>query len=175
MRRLLMGVSLAVLTGSWALADSTMPPYTAEWGPRKGDWEATLGGSGGSTNEFNRNVFSIDGGISYYALKWLTLGLRQSFATDFGDDVEDQFAYATRAAIDFQAPLGRFQPYLGFSGGYQYGDGAKDDYIYGPEAGIKFFVNESTFLYAGGAYFLVGSQDWQDGNALYQFGFGVDF
>lgn len=175
MRRLLMGVSLVALTGSWALADSTMPPYTAEWGPRKGDWEATLGGSGGSTDKWDRNVFGLSGAVQYYALKWLPVGVRQSITSDFGDKVEDSFSGASRVAIDFQAPLGRFQPFIGVLGGYQYGDGVEDDWIYGPEAGIKFFVNESTFLYGEGEYQLVGKNDWDEGNALYSFGFGLNF
>lgn len=175
MRRLLMGVSLAVLTGSWALADSTMPPYTAEWGPRQGDWEATLGGVGASTNEFDDSTFGVGGGVQYYALKWLPLGARGTFNTLFGEDVEDRFNYSAKAAIDFQAPLGRFQPFVGFSGGYAWGDGIEDDYVYGPEAGVKFFVNESTFVYGLLEYEIVGDGDFDEGNARYSFGFGLDF
>lgn len=101
MRRLLMGASLVVLTGSWALADATMPPYTAEWGPRKGDWEATLGGVGASTNEFDNSSFGIQGGMQYYVLKWLPVGARGTFQTLFGDDVADQYNYSAKAAVDF--------------------------------------------------------------------------
>ncbi len=98
-----------------------VPPYTAEVGPRKGDWEAFIGGSGASTNEFDNNALGVNGSIGYYVLKWLPLSLRQSFAANFGGDVNDNFQYSTTGAIDLQAPLGRFQPFIGGFGGYGYG------------------------------------------------------
>jgi opacity protein-like surface antigen len=175
MKRILMGAAVLALSSGWAAADSKMPPYTAEWGPRVGDWEATFGGTGASTDEFEENRFGLSGSAHYYFTKWLPVGLRQTFVTDFGGNVEDEWGGVTRISVDLQAPLGRFQPFIGVVGGYQYGETFEDDYVYGPEAGVKFWLNESTFIYGQGEYLIVGSDDFDEGNALYSFGFGLNF
>ena len=60
--------------------------------------------------------------------------------------------------------------------GAQYGKGIDEELIYGPEAGIKYWVNESTFMF--------GQGEWQarsrerrstNGNVVYAFGFGLNF
>jgi hypothetical protein len=152
-----------------------VPPYTAEVGPRQGDWEAFIGGSGISSEKFDRNAIGATGSIGYYVLKWLPLSLRQSFLADFGKHVNDNFQYATTGAIDFQAPLGRFQPFIGGFGGYGYG--ANYSWLTGPEAGIKFYVNESTFLQGLFQYGLIADKDFEvdDGIATYSIGIGFNF
>ena len=156
-------------------SQSNVPPYTAEVGPRKGDWEAFIGGSGASTNEFDNNALGVNGSIGYYVLKWLPLSLRQSFAANFGGDVNDNFQYSTTGAIDLQAPLGRFQPFIGGFGGYGYG--SNYSWVTGPEAGIKYYVNESTFLQGLFQYGLIADKnfEWNDGVAVYSIGFGFNF
>src|SRR5512144_2745841 len=87
-----------------------VPPYTAEVGPRQGDWEAFIGGSGTSREEFDNNTLGVTGSIGYYVLKFLPVRLQQSYVTTFGDSVNNENQFATTGAIDLQAPLGRFQP-----------------------------------------------------------------
>ena len=115
---------------------SDVPPYTAEVGPRKGDWEAFLGGTGTSNGEFNDNTIGVTGSVGYYVLKWLPVRLNQSYITTWGSRVNDQHRFSTTGAADFQAPLGRFQPFLGGFVGYSYGD--QQSGLGGPEGGIKF-------------------------------------
>ena len=152
-----------------------VPPYTAEVGPRQGDWEAFIGGSGTSDDKFDRNAIGATGSIGYYVLKFLPVSLRQSFAAVFGSHVNDNFQYATTGAVDFQAPLGRFQPFIGGFGGYAYG--ANYSWVTGPEAGIKFYVNESTFVQGLFQYGLIADQNfgWNDGVATYSIGVGFNF
>ena len=152
-----------------------VPPYTAEVGPRQGDWEGFIGGTGTSNGEFNDNALGVTGSIGYYVLKWLPLSLRQSFAANFGGDVNDNFQYSTTGAIDLQAPLGRFQPFIGGFGGYGYG--ANYSWLTGPEAGIKFYVNESTFILGIFQYGLIADKnfEWDDGVAVYSIGMGINF
>jgi hypothetical protein len=152
-----------------------VPPYTAEVGPRQGDWEAFIGGSGTSDDKFNRNAIGVNGSIGYYALKWLPVSLRQSFVATFGDHVNDNFQYSTTGAVDLQAPLGRFQPFIGGFGGYAYG--ANYTWLTGPEAGIKFYVNESTFIQGLFQYGLIADKnfEWDDGVAVYTIGAGFNF
>jgi hypothetical protein len=154
---------------------SNVPPYTAEVGPRQGDWEAFIGGSGTSDDEFKRNALSVSGSIGYYVLKWLPVSLHQSFGAVFGGHVNDNFQYSTTGAIDLQAPLGRFQPFIGGFGGYAYG--ANYSWLTGPEAGLKFYVNESTFVQGLFQYGLIADKDfkWDEGVATYSVGIGFNF
>ena len=41
----------------------------------------------------------------------------------------------------------RWQPYLAVNLGGIYGAGVEDDGVWGPEGGVKYFVNESTFIF----------------------------
>jgi hypothetical protein len=152
-----------------------VPPYTPEVGPRQGDWEAFIGGSGTSIDKFDRNAIGVNGSIGYYALKWLPVSLRQSFLAAFGSQVNDNFQYSTTGAVDLQAPLGRFQPFIGGFGGYGYG--ANYSWLTGPEAGIKFYVNESTFILGIFQYGLIADKnfEWDDGIAVYSVGAGFNF
>lgn len=152
-----------------------VPPYTAEVGPRQGDWEAFIGGSGTSAEKFDSNAIGVDGSIGYYVLKFLPVSLRQSFLADFGKHVNDNFQYSTTGAIDLQAPLGRFQPFIGGFGGYAYG--ANYSWVTGPEAGIKFYINESTFLQGLFQYGLIADKNFEvdNGVAVYSTGIGFNF
>jgi hypothetical protein len=198
MKRSLLGLSVLVLTASTAMAQqrpaepmsqpttmpsststmstrSDMPPYTPDPGPRKGDWELFLGGTGGSNGEFNDNALGVNGEVGYYVLQWLPVSLRQSYVTRFGGKVNDRHDFATTLGADFQAPLGRFQPYAGGFVGYSYGDQSSG--LAGPEAGIKYYVNESTFLKGQMQYGWLFDKtlDWDNGRALYTIGFGYNF
>lgn len=152
-----------------------VPPYTPEVGPRQGDWEAIIGGSGTSSDKFDNNTIGATGSIGYYVLKFLPVRLQQSFAANFGGHVNDRFQYATTGAIDLQAPLGRFQPFIGGFGGYSYG--FRHSWLVGPEAGIKYYVNESTFLQGLFQYGLLTDKDYQldEGRATYTIGIGFNF
>jgi hypothetical protein len=160
---------------SYGKAQSDIPPYTPEVGPRQGDWETFVGGSGTSTSKFKDNTAGAVGSIGYYALKWLPISLRQSFAATFGDKVNNRFSYSTTGAIDLQAPLGRFQPFIGGFGGYSYGH--QSSWLGGGEAGIKYFVNESTFLEGLFQYGWLSDKnmDWDNGVGFYTIGAGFNF
>jgi hypothetical protein len=162
-------------TDASAAGGVQIPPYEPERGPRAGSWEATLGGSGASIDEFDRNTFGLTGSLGYYVTPWMPVGVRQTANLDFGDNVSDAYVGISRAFIDFQAPLGAFQPYVGGIIGAQYGKGIDDKFIYGPEAGIKYWVNESTFLFGQGEWQVVEGEAFKNANAVYAFGFGLNF
>lgn len=153
-----------------------IPPYEPTRGPRAGSWEATLAGSGVSTDEFDNNNFGITGSLGYYVTSFMPVGVRQTANLNFGEGVVgDDFIGITRAFVDFQAPLGAFQPYIGGFVGAQYGQGIDDDLIFGPEAGIKYWVNESTFMFGHGEWQVVEGEAFDNGNVVYAFGFGLNF
>ena len=86
MRKHLSVLSL-VAASSVASADSGgMPPYTADPGPRAGNWEATLTGAGLSDDSFDSNNLGASGSLGYYINKNFILTFRQGiFAGDSGD------------------------------------------------------------------------------------------
>lgn len=179
MRKVLLGASLLVLSATAAFAQGQsqgdVPPYTAEIGPRQGDWEGFVGGTGTSNGEFNDNALGVTGSIGYYVLKWLPVGINQSYVTRFGSRVEDNHDFSTTASVDFQAPLGRWQPFIGGFAGYSYGD--QNSGLAGPEGGIKVYVNESTFIKGLMQYGWLFDKtfDWDNARAVYTIGMGFNF
>ena len=117
----------------------------------------------------------MTGSVGYYVLKWLPVRLNQSYITTFGSRVNDQHRFATTGSVDFQAPLGRFQPFLGGFGGYSYGD--QNSALAGPEGGIKYYVNESTFIQGLMQYGWLFDKtfDWDNARAAYTVGLGWNF
>lgn len=166
--------------GATAAPESTteegvqIPPYEPTRGPRAGTWEATFSGTGASLDQFDNNNVGVSGSLGYYITPWLPVGIRQTVLWTFGDDVSDNSAGLTRAFIDFQAPLGAFQPYIGLLIGAQYGD-VDEKLVYGPEGGVKYWVNESTFLYGLFEWQAQEGEAFDNGNAVYTVGFGLNF
>jgi len=177
MKKVLLGVALLALSASTAFAQGQgdVPPYTAEIGPRQGDFEVFLGGTGTSNGEFNDNALGLSASFGYYALEWLPVSLRQSYVTRFGGRVNDRNDFATSVGADFQVPLGRWQPFAGGFVGYSYGD--QNSGLAGPEAGIKVYVNESTFIQGLMQYGWLFDKtlDWDNGRAVYTIGAGFNF
>ena len=56
-----------------------------------------------------------------------------------------------------------------------YGADVEDDGLVGPEVGVKYYVNESTFLFGNIAYEVPVSECCNDGNVPYALGVGFNF
>ena len=162
-------------TDTSAVGGIQIPPYEPERGPRAGAWETTLSGSGVSTDEFDSNLIGVSGSLGYYVTKWMPVGIRQNLNLGFGENLSDSYLGITRAFIDFQAPLGRFQPFIGAVVGYQYGKQIDEDLVYGPEAGFKFWANESTFMFVQGEWLVIEGESFDSANVVYTTGFGLNF
>ena len=143
-------------------------------------WELTLGGSGASDNDFVDNAFSFSGSLGYFMTKDFEVALRQTLSivdTPGGDD----WAASTAVAIDYHFDLDAWQPFIGWQIGYLYGDAVRDTWTTGPEVGLKYFVNQSTFVFGMVQYdILFRSADdlednWDDGRWVYSLGLGVQF
>lgn len=152
-----------------------IPPYEPTRGPRAGAWETTLSGSGVSTDEFDSNLIGVSGSLGYYVTKWMPVGIRQNLNLSFGENLSDSYLGITRAFIDFQAPLGRFQPFIGAVVGYQYGKQIDENVVYGPEVGFKFWANESTFMFVQGEWLVIEGESFDSANVVYTTGFGLNF
>jgi len=114
----------------------------------KGDLELTLGGSGSSDDSFDGTVFNIEAGLGYFITQNLETIWRQgvSYADIPGDDYWNA---STRLSFDYNFDLKKWYPYLGANIGYLYDDTVGEQFIAGPESGVKFFINDTTFIIAG--------------------------
>lgn len=167
----------AILAAMAAMFVSASAASAAPAGERM--WELTLGGAGSSDNDFDGGGFNINGQLGYYFTDQWQVNLRQTAGySDFGDS---SWSAATRLGVDYHFDFGqdqRFIPFVGASLGYLYGDNTNDTFAAGPEAGLKAYVNDTTFIYGSVAYeFLfddAGDADdsFDDGQFVYGVGIG---
>ena len=154
-----------------------LPAMAAQAQFQQGDYELTLSGSGSNGPDFNVTDFGVNGNLGYFLTKELEVGVRQS--ASYADDQGAGSAWfgSTRLALDYHFDLGRVQPYIGGNIGYQYGD-IHNTWEAAPEAGIKWFVNSTTFIQLGVEYQFFFDQDsdasssFSDGRFLYGLGIG---
>jgi len=160
-----------------ALAAASAIPLMAQ--PQGGDWEFTLGGTGDSDQDFDRGGFGVNGSVGYFFNPNFELALRQNVNYSARTS-DDEWAGSTRAALDYHFLLGRFVPFIGGNFGIDYNE---DDNSWGigPEAGLKFFVHERTFLLAMGEYrwsfdrFRDADNNFDDGHFVFTLGVGFTF
>jgi len=146
----------------------------------EGDKEITLSGTAANSNDFDGVFIGANGSIGYFITDNLELSLRQSLTyTDVG--VDAALNGSTRVAADFHFDLEAWQPFVGGNFGYVYGDAVNDTFEAAPEAGIKYFVNSTTFIFAMVEYqFFFDSADnagssFDDGQFLWTLGVGFRF
>lgn len=142
-----------------------------------GTKELTLSGSGASDNDFDTTNLSFDVGFGYFFNQALEGILRQTLnVTD--QPGENAYNATTRLGLDYNFNVQQLRPFVGATVGYIYGDGVKESFIAGPEAGIKAFLSESTFVIAAVGYdFLFEDADeaddaFDDGFFNYRLGLG---
>ena len=158
-----------------ALALALLPAAAARAQFEAGDFELTLSGSGFSDETFDGGQFQVNGSLGYFFTDNFELSLRQGFGYT---DVTNDFNGSTRVAADYHFDLDRWQPFVGANLGYLYGGPFRDTFAAGPEAGVKYFVNDTTFLYGSLAYdffFRNASNiddDFENGQFVYSVGIG---
>jgi len=130
------------------LAAVGLLPAIAQAHFRQGDWDLTVSGSGANGPDFNGMTASANVGLGYLLTDNLEAGVRQSLTfTDIG--VGGDLNGSTRIFGDFHFPLGdrgQWQPFVGANIGYVYGDAVHDSWEAAPEGGVKYFLNETTYL-----------------------------
>ncbi len=146
-------------------------------------WELTLGGNAANGPNFNGFSAGLNVGVGYYLSENLEIAGRQSL--NYTDQTTPTALNAsTRLAVDFHIPMGdrsQFVPYIGANIGYVYGDGVKNQFEGAPEGGIKYYVNDRTFIFADVEYQFFfnesskGSQAVSNGQFVYGLGIGFRF
>jgi hypothetical protein len=119
---------------------------------QQGNWELTLSGAGSSNKGITQGSFAINGSIGYFLTKDLELALRQSVGyQDF--NAGTTITASTRGAVDWHFDLGNWKPFIGGNVGYSYGSHhVEDTWEVAPEAGLKYFLNSTTFIYGMAEY-----------------------
>lgn len=174
MKRLLFALPVIALSTT-ALAESTgTSPYTLDPGPHAGDYEVTLSGVGQSDSGFDDTDFAFAGSIGYYFSKNILVTFKQAAGfDDRGNSTQVNGRSIFQAA--YQWDLAKWQPYLGVNLGGQYGAGLEDDGVFGPEGGLKYYVNESTFVFGSVGYETPMQHCCNDGTIPYRLGVGFNF
>lgn len=173
MNKSLFAVSLVAMS-HMAVAEEGMPPYTLDPGPHAGNYEATLTGTGQSNTDFDRSNFGLGGSLGYYYTKNWLFSVKQSLqVNDNGDHT--LLGSRTMFQAAYQWDLAKWQPYLGMNIGGVYGAAVSDDALFGPELGVKYYVNESTFIFANVAYEMPIDECCNDGTIPYGLGIGFNF
>lgn len=174
MSRLKLVVPLVLLGGAVHADDNMAPPYTLDPGPHAHNWEATLTGSGQSNNDFDNSAFGLTGSLGYYVTKNFLVTVKQGATIA---SVNDKTLGGGRTILQaaYQFDWGKWQPYIGMNVGGVYGAAVEDNAVAGPEIGVKYFVNESTFLFGNIGYEVPIDSCCNDGVVPYSVGVGFDF
>lgn len=140
MLRKLFGASLVV-------ALMALVPSFAKADFHAGNWELTLGGSGQSNKGITEGSFDVNGSIGYFFTKEIEVSFRQNVGySDFNNGTT--VTASSRVAADYHFDMGNLKPFVGGNIGYFYGsNGVHDTWEVAPEAGVKYFLNSTTFAY----------------------------
>lgn len=150
-RTLLCIATLAVPT--LALAQTTVGGSGGYALRRAGEREFTLGGAGISNRDFDSSSGGVNFSVGYYTDENQAWVIRQSINYSNPENADRDWWGQTRLAYDFHLPTaGAIRPFVGANVGGVYGDGIRDTFAAGIEAGAKFYVQPRTFVYAMAEY-----------------------
>lgn len=151
-----------------------------EYGFDAGNWDLTISGSGANDVDFEGTSFGVNASVGYFFNDNLELGVRQQISyTDVGSSNGSSWDGSTDIFLDYHFDLGRWQPFIGGNIGYVYGDSTQDTWEAGPEVGVKYFINQTTYvqLMAQYEFFFdsgdAGSDSFSDGVFRYLLGLGI--
>jgi hypothetical protein len=134
-----------------------------------GNWALQLSGSGSNDKDFETGSAGIQFDLGYFLTKELEGGVRQGFTWADGGSTWNA---NTNVYVDYHFDLDRWQPYVGGFIGYIYGDNVDDAWVAGPEAGVKYFVNATTFINGFMQYNFDLNNGLDSGSFVYGLGIG---
>ena len=134
-----------------------------------GNWEMRLSGTGSNDQDFRTYDISVNVGLGYFLTKEAEVGVRQGLIMSDGGS---SWSGQTLAFLDYHFDMDRWQPYVGANIGYAYGENVNDSWLAGPEVGVKYFVNSTTFIDLNAAYEFNLEEGLDSGAFLYGLGIG---
>ena len=137
-----------------------------------GNYALELFGTGGNDQDFESGSVAVGGELSYFLSKEMGIGIRQALSWADSEGGDSIWAGDTRVFGNYHFDLDRWQPYVGAFIGYVYGDVTSDFWVAGPEAGVKYFVNSTTYVDLNAAYGFNLDEGIDDGSFFYGLGIG---
>ena len=143
----------------------------------QGDKVLSLNGVGLSNEDFDNTTFSASGDLSYFFTNNISGAIRQTLGFSDTGNGDSEWTASTRVAADYNFDLGRWWPFVGASIGYVYGDDIDETWVGGPEAGIRYFVNQTTFILATieWEFFFDNSNDASEEDSQFIYALGIGF
>jgi hypothetical protein len=145
-----------------------------------GDRTFTMNGSGTSDDNLVNNSFMFEGSLGWFLTDAWEFSIRQGVGrVDLPDG--DDWNGSTRLGLDLNFNMGTIVPFIGANIGYLYGDSVSDTWFGGPEGGLRWFVNDTTYLLFMAEYqiFFRNLSDidnsFDDGRFVYTAGVGFRF
>jgi lipid A 3-O-deacylase PagL len=89
--------------------------------------------------------FNADVAYSYYLTPGWEIGLRQALNYEFVDDARDTWRATTTPFLAYNFHFGNVVPFLALAGGIVWNDRNITGTL-GPNAGVKFFFSDQTYL-----------------------------
>lgn len=115
--------------------------------PTAGSHEFTLGGSGVTDDEFDDSAGGVNFSYGKYTTDRMLWSLRQTINYTNPEDAGSAWNGSTVIAGDYHFGDGRLRPLVGANLGYVYGESVEDTWAAGLEAGLKYYVQDRTFVY----------------------------
>jgi hypothetical protein len=136
-----------------------------------GNWELTLAGQGSNDKDFTTFDASVQFSLGYFLTKELEVSVREAATYADGGSA---YVFNTSGAIDYHFDLDRWQPFVGWNIGKACATGTSvnDDFFTGPEVGVKYFVNSTTFIALTAAYEFDLEEGLDTGAFLYNLAIG---
>lgn len=142
----------------------------------KGDFELSLAATGATPAQGDSFQTGGTVGLGYFLSKDIEIGVRQGFS--YSDTGPATWGGSTQGALDVHFPLGddaNILPFVGFFGGASYATHAETSWRLGPEAGIKFFLDDNTILALMAQYGFDPDSDFDSGSFGYSLGLSFRF
>ncbi len=172
--RFALGFVAAAAAGALALPAT---PAAAQF--EEEDFELRLDGFAKTDVNVDSTNLAFSGSLGYFFTDQFEAGLRQTFTySDVGPSNLDGGS-AVFVNYHFGDDASEWQPFIGGSIGYNYGDSTADTFFAGPEGGVKYFFDEDWFLFGQVEYQFFfedgGDADeaFDDGVFLFRLGLGV--
>jgi len=141
----------------------------------------TLTGNGVSDEDFDNSTFGVELSLGHFFTDNLAGELRQGLNISDLPGSDDAWSASTRGALDLYLGTETICPLIGANFGYVYGDAVSDTFVAGPEVGLKWFVNDTTYISGLIEYqFFFDKGDevrdaFEDGRFVYSLGIGFKF
>lgn len=139
-------------------------------------WELTLSGTGANDNDFESASAGVNFQLGYWFNNQNELSLRQSLIYSDSGGPGSSLDGKTAIAYDYYFDTGadqRWVPFVGANIGYRYGDATDDSITAAPEAGVRYYVNTTTFIQAIVSYDFLLKESFGDG--AFNYGLGIGF